>query len=155
MRKRKEYDRESLLRKHPRWLAKMDYRCQCLGVWAGTKKNGVYRRYNFHHTHTAAYGDEKPGWNYLLLCPLAHWFVHNFLGGAWFSDRDVTVQNSRAEKMPLPWLWRYPNPPQRLFHLWCRSPMTLRYALLAWAAIDLVWWAWTSDFSLGDLLAGR
>lgn len=141
--KHKKYDRNSLLKKHPRWLAKCDYRCQFTGKIVGKKVHGIYQRYNFHHTTSPfAYGGEIPGWNYILLCPLAHWFVHNVLGGSWFSDRDVTVQNARAKKMPLTWLWKYPNPLQRLFHNWCRLPMIFRQFILLCCAIDWLWRLW-------------
>lgn len=140
--KAREYDREFLLKKHPRWLDRQRHRCQFTGKTVGKSVGGVYQRYSFHHTHSEAYGRECPGWNYILLCPFAHWLVHNVLGGAWFSDRDVTVQNRRAKMLPLPWLWRYPNLPQRIFHGWCRLPMILRQIILLCCAIDWLWRLW-------------
>ena len=134
-----KYDRKRLLKKHPRFLRQQNYRCQCTGLLAGKTVNGKYHRYSFHHTSSSAYGREHCGWNYILLCPFAHWFVHNVLGGAWFSDRDVTVQNKRAKMFPCSWIFRYPNPPQRLFHFWCRTPRLIKGMLILWGLIELVW----------------
>lgn len=135
MAKRKKYDRESLLENHPKWLSKMNYRCQFTGKTIGKRVLGSYRRYNFHHTCSGAYGREKPGYNYLLLTPWAHWFAH-FLGGVLIPGRSVTIQNRRAERLPLSYIWEMPNPAQTLFHSWCRLPFFIRH-VVAFAAIVL------------------
>lgn len=95
---------------------------------AGRQHQGKYHGYNFHHTHSGAYGHERPGWNLLLLTPWAHRLVHT-LGGVpmlGMNKRAVTIQNQRAKQLPCSWLWRYPNPLQRGFHCWCRVPMVVR-----------------------------
>lgn len=124
---KREYDRHDVLENHPRWLSRMDYKCQFTGKTVGKRVAGVYQRYNFHHTSSGAYGRERPGFNYILLCPSAHWFVH-FLGGIIVPGRSVTIQNRRAKNYPLEFLWRMPNPLQRMFHCWCRLPFVIRHA---------------------------
>ncbi|NEZ58771.1 hypothetical protein [Adonisia turfae] len=118
----------SLRHHHPAWLDRLRHTCQFTGAPVGKSHQGKYRGYNFHHTHSGAYGHERPGWNLLLLTPKAHRLVHA-LGGVpmlGMDKRAVTIQNRRAERLPCPWLWRYPNPFQRIFHCWCRLPMMAR-----------------------------
>jgi len=108
----------NLRSQHSTWLKRLNYRCQFSGQRAG----GHGHRYNFHHTHGGAYGHEKPGWNLLLLTPWAHRLVHT-LGGTpmlGMQKNAVTIQNRRAKRLFCSWLWSFPNPLQRLFHLVCR-----------------------------------
>jgi hypothetical protein len=136
------YNRPNLLKRHPQYLARLNNRCQFSGFKASKKSH-----YRFHHTDSKAYGRERPGWNYVLLTPWGHWFAH-FLGGVIVQGngtRCVTIQNKRAKLLPWSWLWRFPNPLQRLFNWWCRLSWLLRLPLLvglaAWA-VEPVFLQW-------------
>lgn len=86
------------------------------------------------HIHHTTYNGPEVLW--LDLLPLsvpAHWFVHGVLGGSLWMAKAVTRQNRNANHLPLPWLWRYPNPAQRLFHLWARIPLLLKLGILGYA----------------------
>ena len=107
---------------HPHYLDSLNNRCQFSGANAGKTIRGKNHRYHFHHTCPNAYDNEQPGWNYLLLKPWAHTLVH-LLGGSlpWEMSRGaVRLQNKRAKRLLVSWLWRYPNLLQRVFHGWCR-----------------------------------
>ncbi|MEO0373091.1 MAG: hypothetical protein AAF329_00410 [Cyanobacteria bacterium P01_A01_bin.17] len=137
--RRNTYDRTSLLKQHPRWLDRLGHRCQFTGNIVGKKYRGRYRGYDFHHTHSGAYGRERPGWNYLLLSDWSHWFVH-FLGGVIIQGRGtrcVTIQNARAKRLPCSWVWKFPNPLQQGFNFWCRLPWGLKWVVQV-AIITLV-----------------
>lgn len=123
-------ERYSLLEKHPEWLDRLEHTCQFSGKIVGKKVKGKYKRYAFHHTSTDAYDHEIPGYNYILLTRRAHWLVHA-LGGILFLRKGaISIQNKRAKNLPLSSLWEYPNPPQRLFHFWCRVPGAVRLTML-------------------------
>lgn len=111
------------------WFDRLDRRCQ----FSGRKLGTVERRYHpwaRHHTSSDAYDDDKgrlrPGWNYLLLSKRSHWFVH-FLGGQLFlRGNSIRSQNYWARRLPLTWVWKYPNLLQRAFHSWCRLPHVVK-----------------------------
>jgi hypothetical protein len=74
-------------------------------------------RHHTHYTHGKWYGPPyRMGWDILRLSPFAHWLIHGIAGGTLTMNRSVTRQNAMAERLPLPWLWRYPNPVQRVLH---------------------------------------
>lgn len=118
---------------HPAWLKTLDHRCQFSGVIAGKSYKGKRRPYNFHHTASSSYKKENitPGWDVLLLTPSYHNFVH-MLGGVppWVRHK-VTCQNKMARALLLSWLWRFPNPLQRLFNWCCRLPVPWRVRAIA------------------------
>ena len=86
-------------------------RCQLL-PWL--KAN---HRHHTHYIYGPWYGPPYVmGWDILNLSPRAHWLVHGLAGGTLTMRQAVTRQNRVARLMPLTWLWRYPNPAQRLLH---------------------------------------
>lgn len=93
------------------------------------------RARNIHH---AAYGGpERLWWDLLPLSLTAHWILHGLAGGSVTMRKAVTRQNRMARALPLPWLWRYPNPAQRCLHWWCRIPVWLRWwGLVAWGSYE-------------------
>jgi len=93
-----------------------DYRC-ALFPWLEAR--------NIHHT--AYGGPEEMWWDLLPLSLTAHWIIHGIAGGSVTMPKAVTRQNRMARALPLTWLWKYPNPAQRLLHGWCRVPPSVRW----------------------------
>lgn len=94
------------------------------------------------HIHHTAYGGLELLWvDMLPLSVTGHWVIHVLAGGAGRMEKAVTRQNRNAKALPLPWLWRYPNPAQRALHAWCRVPNVLKWAGM-WMV--LAWW-WTPE----------
>lgn len=111
------------LNNHPQWLDKLNHRCQFSGAIVGKHHKGQYRRYNFHHSYSGAYGSERPGVNLLLLTPWAHGLVHLLgLVPPWTKNK-VRFQNNMARQLGIEWLLGFPNPLQRLFNVWCQLPV--------------------------------
>jgi hypothetical protein len=81
-----------------------------------------------HIHHTSYKGPERLYWDMLPLSVAAHWLIHGVAGGVLTMPKAVTRQNRIARRLPLRWLWKYPNPAQRLLHAWCRVPGCLRVA---------------------------
>lgn len=131
------YDRYALLDRHGKYLDRLRHRCQLTGKLIGKQVMGVYQPYNFHHVSSDAYGHEKPGFNYLLLTPRAHWLVH-FLGGVIVPGKSITIQNRRAKRLPFSNIWKFPNPLQRLFHWYCRVPIPIRRTIFVVSVCYLV-----------------
>jgi len=110
----KPNDYNKLRKKHPLFLKKLNHKCQFCGKCGLSKGSGKrYNHYNFHHSNSEAYGRERPGRNYLLLCKKCHWFVH-FLGGEVILRKgNITRQNHRAKKLGF---GMFPNLFQNIFN---------------------------------------
>lgn len=121
-------NRSALRRHHRQWLRRQQNTCPLFLCDIGDPPGPVkYHKYNFHHTHR--YDCRAlPGWNYIAMSPAAHAFMH-LLGGVWPWEMKlgaVELQNKRARGLPISWLWRFPNPAQRLLNAWLRLQVLTR-----------------------------
>ena len=73
-----------------------------------------------HHTNYHRFNHEIPWLDLVPVSKTGHWVIHGLAGGVLWMDKAVTRQNQIARALPLTTLWKYPNPAQRLLHLWCR-----------------------------------
>ena len=115
----------------------------------------------WHHTHSAAYEPTVParmGWNCVPVSRTGHWLIHVVLGGSgrmviekgqryWSgrAGRDIgaiEIQKHYAYHAQ-PWasnpaLWLFPNPFQRIIHVWCR--LTFFVLWLLWYGRNFQSW---------------
>lgn len=136
-----DYSKHDAIWQSGDWSAKLGRRCQFSGRKLGDVK-GRYHPWARHHTSSAVYsGKEKlrPGFNYLLLSKRSHWFVHLLGGQLLLKEGNVRNQNRWAKKLPCTWIWKYPNPLQRMFHSWCRLPRLVKSFVRG--AVGVVLWA--------------
>jgi hypothetical protein len=101
--------------KHPAWLKRSGYRCSMFPWIRCGKFGGKYHKYNVHHTNYKRIGSERFGLDVIVVCPFAHWIIHQILGGS------ARVRTQRS---------KYPNLPQRLAHGWCRLPVLFKLLLI-------------------------
>ena len=130
--------RISLLDMHPQWLEALGHECQFCGKQnLGQTRKNRYGHYAFHHADSDAYGNEKPGYNYLLVCRRCHWFVHLLGGELTLKEGAVRRQNAKAKKRG--GRGSFPNALQRGFNLMCRYPGSwLNFAGMAFATAGFV-----------------
>ena len=83
-----------------------------------------------HHTNYHRYKEEIPWLDLVPVSKTGHWVIHGLAGGVGWMDKAVTRQNQIARALPLTTLWKYPNPVQRLLHLWCRIPIPGKVVLI-------------------------
>lgn len=88
-----------------------------------------------HHTSYAAYGRDRFA-NTIPVSQFAHWLIHGVLGGTVVGGvapvHAVELQNKMAKCFPRPLsglLW-YPNPFQRVVHLWARLPVLVKAGIV-------------------------
>lgn len=83
-----------------------------------------------HHTNYHRYKEEIPWLDLVPVSKTGHWVIHGLAGGVGWMDKAVTRQNQIARSLPLTTIWKYPNPVQRLLHLWCRIPIPGKVVLI-------------------------
>ena len=79
-----------------------------------------------HHTNYRRFKEEIPWVDTVPVSKVGHWVIHGLAGGVLWMDKAVTRQNQLARWLPVSTLWRYPNPAQRVIHLWCRFPLAAK-----------------------------
>lgn len=119
----------STYRHYPKYDARK-YQC-CIFPWLKAR----------HIHHTTYKGLELLWLDMLPVSVPAHWLLHVVAGGSGRMEKAVTIQNRNAKALPLTWLWRYPNPVQRIIHMWGRVPAVLKWAAL-WLGVALSWMQW-------------
>jgi hypothetical protein len=133
----KNRDRATLLKQHPKFLKKLNNTCQFCGAkHLGQTRDKDYREYAFHHTQSKAYGHERAGYNYLLLCKRCHWLAHLLGGELWLRDGNVRRQNKRAKALGF---GAFPNQLQRGFNTIARSGGVRAWVFGA-AVVGAIWW---------------
>lgn len=133
----KNHDRATLLKQHPKFLKRLRHTCQFCGAKHLAKtRNKNYKEYAFHHTHSGAYGHERAGCNYLLLCKRCHWFAHLLGGELWLREGNVRRQNKRARALGF---GAFPNPLQRGFNTIARSGGVKTWAVGTAVASAIGW----------------
>lgn len=98
--------------KHKFWLLESNYRCSMF-PWIQCGKGKPYR---MHHKTYDNVGDEMLWEDVIVLSPFAHDFIiHGILSG---------FKSAGKQK------GKYPNRLQKIAHIWCCLPITMKFAVV-------------------------